>query len=149
MSIRITAFTLMVVGLAIYAWKDWFKSLCGLIVMMAVIQHEDMPHMMMGIQGLNPWNLLMVSIALAWLASRRREGGDPLIDTQGSLIWRKVARREPRKLSRTAQALASRLHPTFRTPGLNLLCRPTTIDHESRPYHMAWILHAWGAGSLE
>jgi len=78
-----------------------------------------------------------------------RNAGRSLIDTGASLIWRKVARREPRKLSRTAQALASRLNSAFRTPGLALLCRPTTIDHESRPYHMAWILHAWGAGSLE
>ena len=81
--------------------------------------------------------------SLAWLAAPP-EVADPLIDTGSRLIWRKLARREPPKLSRTAQALASRTHPALRYPGLNLLFRPTTIDHESRPYHMGWMLHAQG-----
>jgi len=74
MSIRITALYIVVAGLAIYAWKDWFKSLCGLILLMAVIEHEDMPKSMFGIQGFNTWNILFLGIFLAWLASRRREG---------------------------------------------------------------------------
>jgi len=64
----------MVIVLAVYAWRDWFKSLCGLIVMMAVLEHEDMPRSIMGIQGLNLWNVLMVAIFVAWAASRNREG---------------------------------------------------------------------------
>lgn len=74
MSIRITAAYLFVAFLSIYAWKDWFKSLCGLILMMAVIHHEDMPTNMFGIQGFNLWNILFASIFMAWLATRRREG---------------------------------------------------------------------------
>ncbi|HPC94057.1 MAG TPA: O-antigen ligase family protein [Sedimentisphaerales bacterium] len=74
MSIRLTALYLMVAGLSIYAWKDWFKSLCGLILLMAVIEHGDMPRTILGIQGLNPWNVLFSAIFLAWLASRRSEG---------------------------------------------------------------------------
>jgi hypothetical protein len=35
MSIRITALYIVVTGLSIHAWKDWFKSLCGLILLMA------------------------------------------------------------------------------------------------------------------
>ena len=68
------ALYILVAGLAIYAWKDWFKSLCGLLLMMAVMEHAYMPKNIAGIQGLNPWNVLFVSIFLAWLASRRREG---------------------------------------------------------------------------
>ena len=49
-------------------------SLCGLILMMAVIHHEDMPTNVLGIQGFNLWNVLFVAIFLAWLASRHREG---------------------------------------------------------------------------
>jgi O-antigen ligase len=60
--------------LMIYAWRDWFKSLCGLILLMAVIEHPDMPKSILGIQGLNPWNVLMAGILLAWLVNRRREG---------------------------------------------------------------------------
>jgi len=74
MSIRITALYIFVTFLCIYAWKDWFKSLCGLILLMAVIEHPDMPKTVLGIQGLNPWNLLFAMIFLAWAASRRREG---------------------------------------------------------------------------
>ena len=74
MSIRVTLLLIFVVGLSVYAYRDWFKSLCGLILLMAVIQHPDMPKNFMGIQGLNPWNALMFNVVLAWLMSRRREG---------------------------------------------------------------------------
>ena len=71
---RVYALYIVVVGLAVYARKDWFKSLCGLILLMAVIGHEDMPTNIMGIQGLNPWNGLLLCIVVAWLVQRRREG---------------------------------------------------------------------------
>ena len=74
MSIRITALYIFVAGLCVYAWKDWFKSLCGLILLMAVIHHEDMPTNMFGIQGFNTWNILFSVIFLAWLTDRRRRG---------------------------------------------------------------------------
>jgi len=54
-----------------------------------------------------------------------------------------VARHEPNKFSRRAQALASRIHPRVRVPGLGAVLRPGRIDWESRPYHMGWILYAW------
>ncbi len=41
---------------------------------MVVIQHEDMPKTMFGIQGFNMWNVLFLGVFLAWVASRRREG---------------------------------------------------------------------------
>lgn len=44
MSIRITLLTLLVIGLAVYAWRDWYVSLCGLILLMAVMEHPDMLH---------------------------------------------------------------------------------------------------------
>lgn len=74
MSIRITALYVLIVSLSVYAWKDWLKSLCGLIVLMAVIEHPDMPKSIFGIQGLNPWNVLFATIILAWAVSRHREG---------------------------------------------------------------------------
>lgn len=74
MSIRLLALSLLVAGLSVYAWKDWFKSLCGLILMMAIIHHEDMPTNIMGIQGLNMWNIVFLSVFLAWAVSRRHLG---------------------------------------------------------------------------
>ena len=64
----------MVVVLAVYAWRDWFKSLCGLIVMMAFFEHPDMPRSVAGIPGLNLWNVLTAVIVLAWVVGRDREG---------------------------------------------------------------------------
>lgn len=74
MSIRVTVLYIVAAGLSIYAWKDWFKSLCGLILMAAIITHEDVPKTMFGIQGFNTWNILFLVVFLAWLVSLNREG---------------------------------------------------------------------------
>jgi hypothetical protein len=87
-----------------------------------------------------------IAKGLAWLADAPELGGSSLIDEGAGLIWRKVARREPRKFSRYVQAAVSRLHPAFRTPGLDILFPPRVIDYEDRPYHLGWLLHAWPAG---
>ena len=70
---RALALSIVFAGLAIYALKDWFRSLCGLVLMMALIEHEAMPKSIMGIQGLNPWNVVLFIIVLVWLVQRRRE----------------------------------------------------------------------------
>ncbi len=60
--------------LAVYAWGDWYKSLCGLILLMAVVEHPDMPKTLFGVQGLNPWNILLFIVVLSWARSRSHEG---------------------------------------------------------------------------
>jgi hypothetical protein len=87
-----------------------------------------------------------IARGLGWLTHAPELGDGSLIDEGADLVWRKVARREPRKLSRYAQATASRLHPAFRTPGLDVLFPPCVVDYEDRPYHLGWLLHAWPAG---
>ncbi len=72
--IRVTGLYGIVGGLSLYAWKDWFFSLCGLVLLMAVIEHEDMPKSIMGMQGFNTWNLLFLMIFLAWGLTRSRQG---------------------------------------------------------------------------
>ena len=74
MNLRHIALYFVIFSLSVYAWKDWFKSLCGLILLMAVIEHEDMPKTMFGIQGLNLWNILCAVILIVWLVNRSREG---------------------------------------------------------------------------
>jgi len=71
--LRLSLLWFFVLGLSVYAWRDWYKALCGLILLMAVLEHPDMPKSVFGVQGLNPWNLLFVSVVLAWISSRRRE----------------------------------------------------------------------------
>jgi len=62
-----------VFGFGLYAFKDWYKSLCALILMMAAVRHPDMPRTLLGIQGLTPWNILLVFVILGWLAAKNRE----------------------------------------------------------------------------
>ena len=80
---------------------------------------------------------------LAWLHGAPELAGQSLIDERAGMIWRKVARREPRKLVRRAQAVASYLHPKLRLPGMDFLFPPGVIDDECRPYHLGWLLYAW------
>jgi hypothetical protein len=86
-----------------------------------------------------------VHLGLDWLEHSPELGGRSLIDEGAGLIWRKVARREPGKLSRSLQAVASRLHRSLRVPGLDLALPAKTIDYEDRPYHLGWLLHAFPA----
>jgi O-antigen ligase len=71
--IRLSLLFLSIVSLALYAIKDWYVALCGLIALMAVVEHPDMPKTLFGVQGLNPWNILLLVVVVAWLGSRRRE----------------------------------------------------------------------------
>ena len=72
--IRLSLLFVFCSGVAIYAWRDWYKSLCGLILLMAVLEHPDMPKTILGIQGLNVWNILFACILLSWAAHRSEEG---------------------------------------------------------------------------
>lgn len=83
--------------------------------------------------------------SLEWLVHPPEIDGS-LLDRPSDVIWRKVARREPNKLTRKLQATASRVHPSLRVPGVDQLFPPCAIDWESRPYHMGWLLHAFSAG---
>jgi O-antigen ligase len=71
--IRLTLLSVAISFLALYAWKDWYRALCGLIVLMAFLEHRDMPRTMFGIPGFNPWNFLLFAILAAWMMQRRRE----------------------------------------------------------------------------
>jgi O-Antigen ligase len=72
--IRFALLMLVISAISVYAWRDWYKALCALILLIAVIQHPDFPNSMGGIQGANPWNIALLSIVLAWASSRSREG---------------------------------------------------------------------------
>lgn len=84
-----------------------------------------------------------INRGLGWLWKSPELQGRSLIDSNAGLIWRKVARREPAKLSRGVQAVVSRLSADMRAPGLDQLFPPTAIDYEDRPYHLGWVLYAW------
>ncbi|MEO8352697.1 MAG: O-antigen ligase family protein [Chthoniobacteraceae bacterium] len=74
MSIRVVLLSLVVLYFSIYAWKNWFVSLCATISLLAVVQHPDFPSGIGGIQGLNLWNILLLNVVLAWHARPRPPG---------------------------------------------------------------------------
>ena len=74
LSIRLIVCILFVLGFSIYAYRNWFVSLCAAIFLMAFLKHPDMPRSLAGIPGLNMWNLLMVNVVIAWRIRRRQEG---------------------------------------------------------------------------
>lgn len=63
----------LITFVTVYAWKDWLRSLCMLLVLSAFMHDEDMPRTLFGIQGLSPWNVLLLSVMLAWYACRCSE----------------------------------------------------------------------------
>ncbi|HWC61791.1 MAG TPA: O-antigen ligase family protein [Verrucomicrobiae bacterium] len=74
MSLRVLFFLLLVLGFSWYAYRNWFTSLCAAVVLMAFMKHHDMPRGLLGIPGMNMWNLLIVNVVIAWWIQRRHEG---------------------------------------------------------------------------
>lgn len=71
--IRLTLLWLVIAWLSTVAWKDWYKGVCGLILLMAVLERPDMPHAILGVPGLNPWNILLLVTVCSWLLHRQQE----------------------------------------------------------------------------
>lgn len=71
--IRVALLWLYVLVFGFYAWRDWYISLCGLILLIAVVQHPDMPKSISGIQGANPWNVLFFLVCCGWFVGRGKE----------------------------------------------------------------------------
>lgn len=72
--IRLGLISLIVLGMSLYAYKDWYKSLCVLIALMAVAEHPDLPRTIANIPGLNLWNILFLNVVAAWVLTRGRDG---------------------------------------------------------------------------
>ena len=71
--IRLTALWLVVFGVFVLTWKDWFKGLCALVVLIGIVEYPDVPKSMFGIAGLNFFNLLLLNVVLAWIVRRSQE----------------------------------------------------------------------------
>lgn len=71
--IRYALLILAITFLSLYSFRDWYRSLCGLIVLMAFIERYDMPRQMLGITGLNPWNILILFVLIGCLINARKE----------------------------------------------------------------------------
>ena len=95
------------------------------------------------------WHGEAIDRGLDWLYAAPELAGGSLIDEAAGVIWRKVARREPRKLVRRMQAACSAVHRSLRVPAVDWVFSATKVDHECRPYHLGWILYAWPLRRLQ
>ena len=86
-----------------------------------------------------------IARGLDWLMRAPELDGQSLVDEPAGVIWRKVARREPGKLTRYLQAGLSRVSAELPASTLDALFPPTAIDFEDRPYHLGWVLYSWPA----
>ena len=72
--IRYTLLVFAVLVIAIIAQKNWYKALCYMLPLLAVLERPDMPRQMLGIPGFNPFNFLLGIIIVAWLVQKRHDG---------------------------------------------------------------------------
>ena len=70
---RVYLLFLVVVGVALYARRNWFTALCALVVLDALMKQGDMPRSMLGIQGANFFNLLFAVVLVGWLVGYVRQ----------------------------------------------------------------------------
>ena len=71
--IRLTVLWLAVFLVGAYAWKDWFRGTCGIVLLIGILEYPDVPKSIFGITGLNFFNLLLINVFFAWQAQRQRE----------------------------------------------------------------------------
>jgi hypothetical protein len=84
-----------------------------------------------------------IRLGVKWLTDAP-ETTTPLIDDELDVVWRKVARREPKpKVVRALRAAARPAGLSAATRWLNVVAPPGSIDFECRPYELGWLLYAW------
>jgi hypothetical protein len=84
---------------------------------------------------------------LRWL-DEHPEVAETLVVPEKGVIWRKVARREPRKAVRAISAITTALAPGLHLPALDALFPPNQVDFECRPYELGWLIYAWLSGGV-
>ena len=107
----------------------------------SVHQHAMGPLALIAAQDAGGSNFIEPLIkGLKWMKSCPELNGGCLMDSANDIMWRKVARKEPNKLSRMMQGAASSVHPRLRAPAM---FSPGAIDFEVRPYELGWLLYAF------
>lgn len=62
------------------ASRDWYRGLCFMLPLLAVLERPDMPREMLGIGGVNPFNILLGYVLVAWFVQRRNDGSRWRVD---------------------------------------------------------------------
>lgn len=71
---RVYVLWILVAGLMIAAWHSRLVPVFGLILLSVVMQRRDFPSYLMGINGLNPWNLLLLASLFAVVIRHKGSG---------------------------------------------------------------------------
>lgn len=58
----------------VYAWRNWFVGVLGLLCLSVVMQRREFPSYLVGIPGMNPFNLLLLATVFAWFIHLRAGG---------------------------------------------------------------------------
>lgn len=114
----------------------------------SVHQHAMAPMALLDLKEAGGHDYLHAIIkGMRWL-DEHPELSEPLVATGKGVIWRKVARREPKKAVRAISAVTTALMPGLHLPGLDTLFPPVSIDYECRPYELGWLIYAWRSGGV-
>jgi hypothetical protein len=109
----------------------------------SVHQHAMAPMALMELREAGgPDHRAAVVKGLAWLVERPESAADLIADDVG-VVWRKVGRRETRKIVRKVRSAASSSQPEVRMAWLDRVFPPGAVDRECRPYELGWLLYAW------
>ncbi len=82
-----------------------------------------------------------------WL-DRHPETSSELVSEDVDMIWRKIARREPKKAVRSIASVTTATVPGLRLPGIETVFPANRIDYECRPYELGWLIYAWCADTV-
>lgn len=70
---RVYLIWFVVVFMSFFAWRDWYKGVAGLTVLMAIVERPDFPKAVAGISGFNPWNMLFLVVLASWFFNKAKE----------------------------------------------------------------------------
>ena len=69
--IRLALIALFILVLILYAFRDWYISLCGITIFTALSQYPELPQLSQ-IKGLTFWSVTMLCLFLIWICKRDR-----------------------------------------------------------------------------
>lgn len=72
--IRYSLLVIAMLVIAGMACKNWYRALCFMLPLLAFLERPDMPREMFGIGGVNPFNILLGIILVAWFFQRQTDG---------------------------------------------------------------------------
>ena len=90
---------------------------------------------------------MAIAKGLSWIDTPA-ETDQPMVSEVDGVIWRKVGRSEPPKLTRRLAAISTAIAPGLHVPYLDTAFPADKIDRECRPYEFGWLLYVWKSSGV-